>query len=140
MQWLSAKTCVVCCYGFRTELRQRFGLVTRCIVLSRGVKFTRNPGPAPDRYRTKLDGPSIKPSIHIRADHQARWYILSALRCSFCAQQLALRPCKSPAGFDFGPSAGPMGSNLTSLVLKQVTEASRRFQLRLRKQTSGTAT
>ena len=49
-------------------------------------KFLRNPGPAPEWHHTKLDGPSIKHSIHITARHQARENILLALGCSFRAQ------------------------------------------------------
>ena len=80
------------------------------------LKFARNLGPAPDRHCTKLDGPSIKPSIHIRARHQARLYILLVIAVSFWVQQLAFRPCKSSTGPDLVPSAGSEGSNFTSLI------------------------
>ena len=51
-------------------------------------KFPRNPGPAPDPHCTKLDGPSIKPRIHIRA----RRYILLTLGCSIVHSEPSMSP------------------------------------------------
>ena len=68
-------------------------------------KSPRNPGSAPNRHRNMLDGPSIKPSIHIRAQHQARQYILLALGCLFCTQLEPMqKPCRTRF---FGPAPGP---------------------------------
>lgn len=75
-------------------------------------KFSRNPGPAPNRHSTKLDGLSIEPGIHIRA----RRYILLALGCSFRAQHEPISwrsgNAKVLPGLILGPAPGPPGLEL----------------------------
>ena len=102
------------------------------VVLNRDVKFPRNLGPAPDRprHRTTLDGPSVKPSIHLRAQHQARQYINLALGPHAepsTSPEPHVRSHKSLTGPGFGSGARPVCSNLTSLVLNLKNITSRRI-------------
>ena len=70
-------------------------------VPGRYVKISKKKNRAQHRTGTapRLDGPSIKPSIHSRARHQARRYILLALGCSFWVRQhrvhAAQKPCRA---------------------------------------------
>ena len=42
-------------------------------------RFLQKPGPSPDRHRTKSRGPSIEPSQHLSAPHEARQSIHNTL-------------------------------------------------------------
>ena len=70
-------------------------------------KFPWYPGPtAPNWHCSKLNGPSIEPSIHIRA----RRYVISALGCSFSAHEPSSSRsghAKALPGPILGPAPGP---------------------------------
>ena len=90
---------------------------------TRGVKISPKSGPSIEPAPHKLDGPSIKPSIHIRARHQAKRYIPLALGCSVVHSEpnmssaARVQVMQKPYRARFEASAGAVGSNLASLLL-----------------------